>query len=135
MVRRTGALDNNIREIVMSRRSTGFTSNPISFLVLLALALLSAASAEAATYAVTSTGNESLVANPDNLCQIAITKSPCTLRAALQLTNSLAGADTIVFALSTSDVNYDAQTGSWTIPLNTFPLPDVSGSLTITGPG
>jgi len=104
-------------------------------MALLALGLLSAAAAEAATYAVTSTGDQSLWANRDNLCQIALDKSPCTLRAAIQLTNSLPGADTIFFALSTSDANYSAQTGSWTIPL-TAPLPDIAtDSLTITGPG
>jgi hypothetical protein len=48
----------------------------------------------------------------------------CTLRAALQEANLSAGSDSIVFALPPSS----------TITLAT-PLPDISGTLTITGPG
>lgn len=48
----------------------------------------------------------------------------CTLRAAIQEANTLFGSDTITFSLSASS----------TITLNTA-LPEITGDLTITGPG
>jgi hypothetical protein len=120
----------------MNVRSTDSRSHRVQYIRIVALSalpLLIATPAGAADYAVTSTGDESLVANRDNLCQIAVGKSPCTLRAAIQLTNSLAGPDRIFFALSTSDPGYDPQTGAHTIALTGAQL-DVADSLTITGP-
>jgi CSLREA domain-containing protein len=57
----------------------------------------------------------------------------CTLRAAIEAANAHSGvADTIHFNIPTSDPGYNGT--SWIINLGTA-LPDVSDSVTITGPG
>lgn len=62
----------------------------------------------------------------DSICDVSPTAGEqCTLRAALQETNAAAGDDTIAFSASLNNS---------TITLNSA-LPDVSGNLTVTGPG
>jgi hypothetical protein len=116
----------------MSRCSMGFKLSPSS-VALLALAWLIATPAGAADYVVDSTGDAPLLANRDDFCQTTVSRA-CTLRAAIQLTNSLAGPDRIFFQIPTSDPNYNPQTGVSTIQL-TGERPDLIDSVSIIGPG
>jgi CSLREA domain-containing protein len=58
----------------------------------------------------------------------------CTLRAAIQRANALAGDDEIGFNIPTSEPNCNAMTGACIINL-TKVLPDVSTNVVINGPG
>jgi CSLREA domain-containing protein len=80
-----------------------------------------AAAAEAATFTVTSPGDDS-DANPgDGLCDDGV--GACTLRAAIEEANALAGADRVAFALS----------GTTTI--SSFGLLTISEALVVDGGG
>lgn len=54
---------------------------------------------------------------------------PCSLREALTIANSSAGADVIVFALNPRDDSYDARRGVWIIELGS-PLPALTDDAT-----
>ena len=58
----------------------------------------------------------------------------CTLRAAIQRVNAVAGDDTITFNILTSQPNCDAGTGKCVINL-TKALPDLSTNIALNGPG
>jgi len=58
----------------------------------------------------------------------------CTLRRALNLTNNVAGEDTITFNIPMTQPNCDAATGRCTINL-TEALPDITDGVSINGPG
>ncbi len=79
----------------------------------------------AAAYVVNDNGDAADI-NPGNgLCDTSpAAGDQCTLRAAIQEANALFGNDTITFSLPASSI----------ITLNTA-LPDITGNLTITGPG
>ncbi|MCA1636594.1 MAG: hypothetical protein LC802_23620, partial [Acidobacteria bacterium] len=64
----------------------------------------------------------------------ATTGEQCTLRAAIQRANALAGDDQITFNIPTSQPNCDVGTGACTINL-TKVLPDLSTNVSINGPG
>jgi hypothetical protein len=82
-------------------------------------------------YTVTSTGDGGLVGT-NTICDDGT--GHCTLRAAIEASNSHPGIDGIDFAIPTSDPGFDPGTGAWTINL-TKALPDVSADVGITGPG
>ena len=86
------------------------------------LELLSPTVSAASTFTVNSTGDGADHNLADGICNDGT--GACTLRAAIQEANSLAGDDTITFSLPPSS----------TITLNTV-LPDITGNVTITGPG
>jgi hypothetical protein len=58
----------------------------------------------------------------------------CSLRAAIQRANAVAGDDTITFNIPTSQPNCDAGTGNCIINL-TKALPDLSSNMVLNGPG
>src|SRR5687768_497763 len=58
----------------------------------------------------------------------------CTLRAALQATNAVAGEDTITFNIPATDPGCDSATGRCVINL-TQALPDITESVAVDGPG
>ena len=58
----------------------------------------------------------------------------CTLRRALNLTNNVAGEDTITFNIPTTQPNCDAATGRCTINLSQA-LPDITEGVALNGPG
>ena len=57
----------------------------------------------------------------------------CTLRAAIQEANALAGTDTIRFGIPTSDPNYQASPVRFRIPVAPTILPDITGPVTLDG--
>lgn len=67
----------------------------------------------------------------NGVCETAPGNGVCTLRAAIQEANTHPGV-TINFNIPTTDPGYSD--GTWTITLSTA-LPDVSASVTISGPG
>ena len=83
---------------------------------------------------VNSTSDAAGFPNRSGICETAPNNGVCTLRAAIQISNAIAGSDSIGFRIPTSDPNYDAATGVYTIPLSTE-LPSISDSVQITGPG
>jgi CSLREA domain-containing protein len=82
-------------------------------------------------YTVNSTGDEDQEPSTRNGCRTLLT-GLCTLRAAIQLSNSQTGADSITFDIPTTDPGFI--NGTWTINL-TRALDDISESLNIAGPG
>lgn len=92
----------------------------------IAIALLAAAPASAAIFTVNQITDESDATPGDNLCDwdTLTTGDQCTLRAAIEESNSGAGADTILFSLPSS---------STITP--TLALPDITNTLGIAGPG
>jgi CSLREA domain-containing protein len=82
-------------------------------------------------YTVTSTGDGDNT-GPNTMCVDAM--GNCTLRAAIQASNSHAGDDGILFDIPTTDPGYNAAAGTWTINLPRQ-LPDLSSNIAITGPG
>lgn len=95
--------------------------------VLFAAAVFTAAPAAAATFTVNSTGDGSDASPGNGACATSGGGSVCTLRAAIQEANALAGADTIRFAI-----------GSGPVTINTSSLPAISQPVTIdatTQPG
>lgn len=109
-----------------------------TLLMLATVALLLGAdisAASGATFTVTSTGDQADFSTADPRCDIdntAANGDQCTLRAAIQQANATAGADTIAFAIPTSDLNYNATTGVFTITPAPV-LPAISGPVTING--
>ncbi|MCB0222043.1 MAG: right-handed parallel beta-helix repeat-containing protein [Chrysiogenetes bacterium] len=90
-------------------------------LVLLAV-LAIPSSALAATFTVSDTGDGVDEDTGDDICEVTDSMGDCTLRAAIEQANATAGADTITFSV----------TGTITLGSG---LPEISESLTITGPG
>ncbi|HEX8746470.1 MAG TPA: Calx-beta domain-containing protein [Pyrinomonadaceae bacterium] len=74
--------------------------------------------------------------NPDAGCDTdaAAPGEQCSLRAAIQRANALAGDEDIRFNIPATQPNCDSATGNCTINL-TKALPEVSGSVRIEGPG
>jgi CSLREA domain-containing protein len=73
-------------------------------IVALMLALHPASPAYAASFTVTSTGDQPDGDTTDGLCRVARTNE-CTLRAAIQQANALPGHDTITFKLGTATIS------------------------------
>jgi CSLREA domain-containing protein len=93
--------------------------------VLAAAAVFTASPAAAATFTVNSSGDQSDASAGNGAC--ATSGGVCTLRAAIQEANALAGADTIRFAI-----------GSGPVTINTSSLPAITQPVTIdatTQPG
>ncbi|MEW6776889.1 MAG: right-handed parallel beta-helix repeat-containing protein [Bdellovibrionota bacterium] len=80
--------------------------------------------AQAATFTVNDTGDGADLAL-DGVCEVTASTGDCTLRAAIQEANSVAGADTI---------NFDSELNGAVITLGGA-LPTITGDLTVTGPG
>lgn len=84
-------------------------NRPALFMLVALLACLPAPPLAAATFAVNSPGDGGDANKGDGLCETVAGNGACTLRAALEETNALAGADTInlqpnvTYALTTSD--------------------------------
>jgi CSLREA domain-containing protein len=97
------------------------------FIAVSALSLAAVAEARAATFIITSTADAVDATPGDGVCATAA--ATCTLRAAIQETNALIGADSItlpagMYSLSTAGAGEDAAaTGDL----------DITGDLTITG--
>ena len=83
---------------------------------------------------VNSSGDAADFSPRNGICETAPGNGVCTLRAAIQESNAQPGSDSIGFRIPTSDPNYNAATGVWTIPLLTA-LPSISEGVQITGPG
>ena len=98
--------------------------------------LTAAASIQAATITVNLTGDQdnSAAGNKAGICDVNsfLSGNQCTLRAAIQVANLLAGDDTINFNIPTTDPGYSS--GVWTINL-TKALPGLSTNISINGPG
>ena len=103
----------------------------LASIALMTLSCAGFVNAQGLLYTVTSTGDGGLVGS-DNFCDDGT--GHCTLRAAIEASNSHPGIDGIDFAIPTSDPGFDPGTGSWTINL-TKVLPDISADVGITGPG
>src|SRR5437588_3212823 len=88
-----------------------------------------AAAALGILYVVNSTGNGYLV-GPSDVCDDG--SGNCTLRAAIEASNSHFGTDGIRFNIPTADPGYSG--GKWTINLPSA-LPAVTDSVNISGPG
>ena len=84
---------------------------------------------------VNTTGDGDAV-NPNTDCDTdaGTAGEQCTLRAAIQRVNVVAGDDTITFNIPTSQPDCDAGTGNCTINL-TKALPDLSTNVALNGPG
>jgi hypothetical protein len=80
-------------------------------------------------YIVDSTGDGDLV-GPNTSCDDGM--GHCTLRAAIEASNSHVGTDTIVFDIPTTDPGY--HNGTWTINVSKA-LPNISDAVAINGPG
>jgi hypothetical protein len=96
--------------------------------------LTGAAAANANTYVVNSTGDGDESFNRAGVCSDSpiLTSGHCTLRAAIELSNSVGGANTITFNIPTTDPGYS--NGVWTIRPGTA-LPNLTDSVSINGPG
>jgi CSLREA domain-containing protein len=86
---------------------------------------------------VDSTGDDPDIKPGDGICGTQLINQfesggPCTLRAAIQEANALAGADAFEFKIPITDPGYDPQTGAFTINLGSA-LPDITEGLSITG--
>lgn len=79
--------------------------------------------AKAGTFVVNSNGNGGDSSPGDGRCRTMIFSTECTLRAALEETNELAGTQTI---------NFNLPSGSLTISPHT-PLPEITGAVIIDG--
>src|SRR6266446_5308829 len=88
------------------------------------------------TWVVNMTGDGAGGGPPSVGCDVdPLTPGPqCTLRRALNLTNNVAGEDTITFNILMTQPNCDAATGRCTINL-TEALPDITDGVSINGPG
>ncbi len=101
------------------------------FMALLAvggLGILCALGAPTAATAATFTVNDAsdgVDLTLDGVCEVTAATGDCTLRAAIQEANSVAGADTI---------NFDSDLNGAGITLGNT-LPTITGDLTVTGPG
>ncbi len=83
-------------------------------------------------YVVNSTGDGGGNVGADTTCADSLGR--CTLRAAIEASNSHLPPDFISFNIPTSDPGFDPSTGIYTINLNQG-LPDLTDSVIITGPG
>ncbi len=83
-------------------------------------------------YVVNSTGDGGGNVGADTTCADSLGR--CTLRAAIEASNSHLPPDFISFKIPTSDPGFDPSTGIYTINLNQG-LPDLTDSVIITGPG
>jgi hypothetical protein len=83
---------------------------------------------------VNSSGDAGDISPRNGICETSPGNGICTLRAAIQESNAQAGADSISFRIPTTDPNYNATTGVYTIPLLTA-LPAIGDSVQINGPG
>ena len=101
-----------------------------------ALFVVSLCPAAQAQIVVNSTGDEGPYPNKVYVCDVdpVTPGNQCTLRAAIETANGLAGTDTIQFQIPTSDPGYNPQTRSYTINLGNL-LPNLSTDINITGPG
>lgn len=101
-----------------------------SFVAALPIAELSAA--PGILFQVNSSSDAGDASVGDGFCDTAVGNGVCTLRAAIQESNSTTTTtDGIRFSIPTSDPNYNPQTGGWTIGLGSA-LPDLSTSMNIT---
>ncbi len=129
-------MKSNIKELAVAQESPGVRLTVRKWLllgsiVLLSLVSVAAVHAQGLLYTVTSTGDGDLVGT-DTICDDGA--GQCTLRAALEASNSHPGTDGINFDIPTSDPGFDPLTGSWTINL-TKALPDMSDPVGISGLG
>src|SRR6266568_3989200 len=83
-------------------------------------------------YVVNSTADGGGNVGADTTCADSLGR--CTLRAAIEASNSHLPPDFISFNIPTSDPGFDPSTGIYTINLNQG-LPDLTDSVIITGPG
>ena len=90
------------------------------------LPALLATTAEAATFVVDSSIDTALTA-----CTAA--PGDCTLRGALERANGNADADTIEFALDTSDPGYQPGSAHWRIEVGNVALPSIQAPVLIDG--
>src|SRR5688500_8381327 len=86
------------------------------------------ATAGAATFEVTSTGDQADVDPGDGVCEIA-DPGPCTLRAAIEEANALANSP----AATPDVINFEIGAGVQTISLTTGALPTVTDPVAIDG--
>ena len=102
------------------------------FLVVLSISALAAPQgvAQAATFTVNSTGDTSDSTPGDGICGDEAGK--CTLRAAIEEANAIAGADSIAFDIPTTDIGYASSTDSFLIQPSSA-LPTVTSPVTIDG--
>lgn len=104
-------------------------------LIFVAPALEPVSAAPGVLFQVNSTSDAADPAPGDGFCETAIGNNVCTLRAAIEEANANPNTvDGIRFSIPTSDPGYRAKAGAWTIALNSV-LPDLGGSMNITGPG
>src|SRR5207302_6707572 len=85
-------------------------------------------------FVVNSTGDGDDAFPGDGQCETAVGNGVCTLRAAIEETNAHPGGDGIGFSIPTSQPYCDATTEACTI-FAFKPLPDISDSVNINGPG
>jgi CSLREA domain-containing protein len=87
------------------------------------------------TLTVNTTGDADAL-NPNTDCDTdaGTPGEQCTLRAAIQRANAVAGEDSIEFAIPSDQANCDPVNGKCTIKL-TKALPDLSTDIVIDGPG
>lgn len=108
-----------------------YTKTFLTSLLILSILYLSAVTVEpvsGATFTVNS-DEDSVDAIPGNgICETAAGNGICTLRAAIQETNALPGADTITFSIAPDNPPIDR------IIEVTFSLPSIQEQLTIQGP-
>lgn len=112
--------------------------------IIIVSSILFTVSVSAATFTVDSTGDEADLSAGNGICATSL--GTCTLRAAIQEANALAGADNIHFNIPTSDPGYrdydnpdtpssgDSTGGDdyWTIR-NATALPSISETVSING--
>ena len=101
-------------------------------IVLVLLPLIALEKAQGAAFQVNSTTDEDDATAGNGLCATA--SGQCTLRAAIQEANALAGDDSIGFAIPTTDPGFDPGPGRHTINL-TKALPEINTGMEINGPG
>src|SRR3990170_3766443 len=82
-------------------------------------------------FTVNSTGDALDAAAGNGVCATAA--GVCTLRAAIQESNALAGTDVINFNIPTTDPGFNSVTGAFTITPATPGLPAIAGPVTIDG--
>ena len=86
--------------------------------------------AQAATFTVNSTGDTGDFSTGDGICSDGT--GICTLRAAIEEANAIAGADSIAFDIPTTDIGYASSTDSFLIQPSSA-LPTITSPVTIDG--
>jgi len=99
------------------------------------VSLLVVASAHGATFTVNSTADATDAQPGDGVCETAPGNGVCTLRAAIQETNALLGADTIVLPAGTYTLTLPHINASFFDPDSSGGALDISDDVTITGAG